>query len=285
VTSSVAELELRAGALRLALRADLGGAVAGLWCDALPVLRSVEPQALARVDDAACFVLLPYSNRLGHRRFEWLGRHHATAANFPGMPHSLHGLGWQRAWTVLAADATQARLALTHAPDADWPFAFHAEQRIALTPGGLRLELSLRNDAAEPAPAGLGWHPYFPKRPRTRLRADVRERWEADAAMLPTQRVAQPGIDADVADLAFDHGFDGWRGAARIDDAQLSLQLTSSLDRLVVYTPPHDPFFAVEPVSHATDAIHMAAPAQHGLRSLAPGETFSAWLQLGVRPA
>ena len=32
--------ELRAGELRLALRPDLGGSIAGLWCCTLPVLRS-----------------------------------------------------------------------------------------------------------------------------------------------------------------------------------------------------------------------------------------------------
>ena len=36
-------LELRAGALRLALRPDLGGAIAGFWHDTTPILRSCEP--------------------------------------------------------------------------------------------------------------------------------------------------------------------------------------------------------------------------------------------------
>jgi aldose 1-epimerase len=285
MTQASSAIELRAGELRLALRPDLGGAVAGLWRGELPVLRSVEPRALQHVGDAACFPLIPYSNRLGHRRFDWLGRRHTTAVNFPHMPHSLHGMGWQRPWQVASAGDTDALIVLGHAPDDDWPFAFHAEQRFVLTPDGLRIELSLRNDAPHPAPIGLGWHPYFPKRARSRLQAEVCARWEADATMLPTHRVAQPGIDADVAQLDLDDGFDGWQGPARIHDEQLSLQLTSSLDRLVVYTPPHDPFFAVEPVSHATNAIQMAEPTQHGLRSVAAGDSASAWMNLQVRPA
>jgi aldose 1-epimerase len=39
-------VELSAGALRLALRPDLGGVIAGLWHGGLPVLRSTEPLAL-----------------------------------------------------------------------------------------------------------------------------------------------------------------------------------------------------------------------------------------------
>ena len=68
---------------------------------------------------------------------------------------------------------------------------------------------------------GLGWHPYFPKRPRSRLHIELTDRWESDASGLPTRRVPQPGIDADVSHLAFDHCFEGWRGPARIRDEKL----------------------------------------------------------------
>ena len=39
-------IQLQQGELRLALRTDCGGAVAGLWLDDLPVLRSCDPPAL-----------------------------------------------------------------------------------------------------------------------------------------------------------------------------------------------------------------------------------------------
>ena len=40
------QFELHAGALRLALRPDLGGSIAGLWHRDTPVLRCTEPGAL-----------------------------------------------------------------------------------------------------------------------------------------------------------------------------------------------------------------------------------------------
>ncbi|MEW6704931.1 MAG: aldose 1-epimerase [Pseudomonadota bacterium] len=275
-------LELRAGELRLALRPDLGGAIAGLWLGDLPVMRHADPAALSSVSDCASFPLVPYSNRLGYRRFDWLGRHHTTAPNVPDMPHSLHGVGWQRAWQVLSHGEREAVLGYEHTPDEHWPFAFSVQQRFVLAPETLRVEMTLRNDAPHPAPAGLGWHPYFPRRTRSRLHAEIRERWEADATKLPTRRVAQPGIDADLGHLDFDHCFDGWTGAVRIRDEKLALALSSSLQRLVVYTPPHELFFAVEPVSHVNNAIHMAEPTQHGLITLVPGASASAWMQLQI---
>jgi aldose 1-epimerase len=70
--------------------------------------------------------------------------------------------------------------------------------------------------------------------------------------------------------------------AANIRDEKFSLELTSNLTHLVVYTPAAKAYFCVEPVSHVSNAIHMRDPAAHGLRTLQPGESFEAWMALGV---
>lgn len=278
-------LELLAGDLRLALRPDLGGCIAGLWHAGLPVLRSSEPAALATSRLSGCYPLAPYSNRLGYRRFRWLGHEHTTAPNFDDSPHSVHGMAWQRPWSVLRSSSGDVELRLVHSPDADWPFPFELAQRFVLTPSSLEVHLVFTNTAAHAQPVGLGWHPYFVKRPRGRLHVELTERWESDASGLPTRRLPQPGIDGDVAHLAFDHCFEGWRGPARLRDERLSMRLSSSLPYLVVFTPQTRDYYCVEPVSHVSNAIHMADPAAHGLRSLDAGARFDAWMKLDVGPA
>ena len=191
-------------------------------------------------------------------------------------------MGWQRPWEIVSSSALEVVLRYRHRPDADWPFAFEATQYFTLSPQALHIEMVVTNQADIAQPIGLGWHPYFPKRARSRLHIELSDRWDNDAAQLPVRKVAQPGIDSDVAHLDFDNCFEGWRGAARIRDERFSLQLTSSLDRLVVYTPQDKDFYCVEPVSHVSNAIHMADPLAHGLRSVAPGESTSAWMQLDV---
>ena len=275
-------IELHAGELRLTLRPDLGGSVAGLWHGATPVLRSSEPDALTGPRQSAGFALVPYSNRLGLRRFRWQGVDYTTAANFEDSPHSLHGVGWLKAWEVVQASAEQCELVCQHQPDAHWPFAFEARQRLILRPEGLRLELSVTNRAEHAQPLGLGWHPYFPKRSRSRMRIQVTGRWDTDAMQLPTRKMEQAGIDGDVAHMAFDHCFDGWSGEARVRDERLALRLSSSMPRLVVYTPPSSDYFCIEPVSHVSNAIHMDDPSRHGLEAVAPTATRSAWVQLDV---
>jgi len=277
-----AAFELHAGALRLALRADLGGAVAGLWHGETPILRSSEPARLASAHAAAMFPLVPYSNRLGYRRFRWRGHDYTTRANIEGSPHSLHGLGWQREWRIVESSALEVVLELRHVGDVDWPFPFTARQYFALNAASFSARLQLTNDGVDEQPAGLGWHPYFVRRARSRMHIELSDRWDADATLLPTRKVAQHGIDSDLSHLDFDNCFEGWRGPARIRDERFSLQLASSLPYLVVYTPPERDYFCIEPVSHVSNAVHMADPAAHGLVALAPGATLEAWMRLDV---
>jgi len=280
--TATTSFELHAGALRLALRPDLGGSIAGLWHRDTPILRGVEPTALTGPRRAGAFPMVPYSNRLGYRHFRWKGHEYTTQANFDDEPHSLHGVGWQRPWEVVSTSAVEVVLRYRHRPDADWPFEFETSQYLNLTPHSLHIQMVFTNTAAIAQPAGLGWHPYFPKRERSRLHIELAHRWDSDATRLPTRKIAQSGIDSAVSHLNFDHCFEGWKGPARIRDEKFSLQLTASLPFLVVYTPREKDFFCVEPVSHVSNAIHMADPASHGLRTLQPGESLDEWMQLDV---
>ena len=99
--------ELHAGALRLALRPDLGGCIAGFWHRDMPILLSAEPGSLSASRPSGGFPLVPYSNRLGYRRFRWKGHDHTTRANFGDHPHSIHGVGWQRPWEIVSSSVLE----------------------------------------------------------------------------------------------------------------------------------------------------------------------------------
>lgn len=282
MTASTSSLELRAGALRLALRPDLGGSIAGLWHGDTPVLRSTEPADLQLPRASASYPLVPYSNRLGYRRFRWEGKDHETVANFGDNPHSVHGVAWLREWEVVSSDETEAVIRYRHVADAHWPFAFEVLQYYTVTPERVTVRFAFTNTDTQTQPAGLGWHPYFPKRERSQLDIAVTGRWDSDATQLPVSHAAQPGIDGPVSGFNFDNCFDGWTGAARIRDEKFALSLTSSLSYLVVYTPHDKDYYCVEPVSHVSDAFHMADPVAAGLRAVKPGETFEASMTLAV---
>lgn len=282
-------IELRAGRLRCELHPQLGGAIAGFWLDDQPVLRSTPAAQLTSARLAGSYPLVPFSNRIGHASLVWQGTQHPLVRNNGDEPHAIHGVGWQRPWSVLDSDATSAMLAYEHRADPSWPFAFDCSQSFRLAPDGLQMTLAMTNQSGQPAPAGLGWHPYFTKRPGSRIALRATGRWEMGPDKLPTQRVPVQGVDADCASLAVDHCFDGWDGMAQLRDEVMKVTVRSELTRVVVFTNDTRPYVAIEPVSHVNNAVHLYAsgvPAQElGLRVLHPGETMLAQMAIEVEPA
>ena len=288
-------ITLRADGFGLRLAPEAGGMVTRYWLERGPRvwewLRPASDAAVAQRDgyEAAAFPLVPFSNRIRGGRFRFDGRDVVLPLNRPPERHAIHGQGWQAAWTPREVSTTGALLEFRHAPDA-WPWAYRATQRFALSPAGLTVELTLHNESDAPMPAGLGWHPYLLRTPRTTLIAPVERMWLTDAEMLPTELAPSPatarlssGVTIDAVSL--DNGFTGWSRRAVIDWPELGARLVMTaeppLDFLTVFIPPSLPFFCVEPVSHATDALNLAGPAAEvGRRQLAPGATLRASITL-----
>lgn len=282
-------IELRSGALRCELMPELGGCIAGFWLDDVPVLRSTPAAQLQSARQSGCYPLVPFSNRIGQATLVWQGTQHPLVRNDGDEPHAIHGVGWQRPWEVLDADERSAMLAYEHRPDASWPFEFDCSQAFRLSEDSLELTLALTNQSAQPAPVGLGWHPWFPKRPDSHLAFRASGRWEMGPDKLPTTRAPSTGIDADCVRLDVDHCYDGWDGQAELRDGMLRVRLESNLQRLVAFTNPAREYVAVEPVSHVNNAVHLyasgAAATELGLVVLQPGESMMAQLAITVERA
>ncbi len=279
-------VQLRSGALVCELQPRLGGCIAGLWLDDVPVLRSTRAAELNSVRAAGSYPLVPFSNRIAQATLLWQGTQHPLVRNNGAEPHAIHGVGWQRPWEVLESESDFALLAYEHRPDAAWPFAFDSSQTIRVRGDTLELTLSLTNHAQRAAPAGLGWHPYFVKRARSRISFEAAGRWEMGSDKLPTGRRPSHGLDASCAFLDIDDCFDGWTGVVQLRDELLHTRVTSSLSRLVVFTNDTRDFVAIEPVSHVNNAIGLvdagADAAQLGLAILQPGESVSAQMAITV---
>jgi aldose 1-epimerase len=288
-------ITLRADGFGLRLAPEAGGMVTRYWLErdarVWEWLRPASELAVARRDgyEAAAFPLVPFSNRIRGGRFRFDGRDVALPLNRPPERHAIHGQGWQAAWTPREVSTTTALLEFRHPPDA-WPWAYRATQRFVLSPAGLTVELALHNESDAPMPAGLGWHPYFLRTPRTTLTAAVERIWLTDAEMLPAELAPSPvtaslSAGGTIDCVSLDNGFTGWSRRAVIDWPELGARLVMSveppLDFLTVFIPPNLPFFCVEPVSHATDALNLDGPAAEvGRRQLAPGATLRASITL-----
>jgi aldose 1-epimerase len=258
-----------------------GGAVAALTKAGQAVLRPTPPGATDPLD-FACFPLVPYANRIAEGRFVFDG-HEVRLPVLPRFaPHALHGEGWRTVWTVLERTGDRLTLSLG---DSGWPWRYEARQTFSLSDAGLRIDLTLTNRDATPMPAGLGLHPYFPRRPDSRLDAPTTGVWTGDDIV--PDRLAPPAAvfdwtDRPVADAPFvDHCYEGWDGEAGLSDAGGVTTVRASADRLHVYVPTGEAYLCLEPVSHRPDAFNQAAPGEQGVVVLAPGETLSLWMTVG----
>ena len=280
-------LTLRNGPLLCDLKPELGGSIAGLWLGSDPVLRSVSGAQMQSVRQSASYPLVPFSNRIGHGQLQWAGTSHPLIKNFEPEPHAIHGIGWERPWTVLEASDVLALLSFEHKADASWPFDFDASQAFKLEAGALEMAISITNQSQVSAPVGLGWHPYFVKRADTQVDFSATGRWEMGSDKLPTHRIAHTGLRQATAALTVDHCFDGWNGVLTLHDSILRVRVSSALSRLVVFTTPERDNIAVEPVSHVNNALNIMAQSgavaeDLGVVVLQPGQTYSCEMRIEV---
>jgi aldose 1-epimerase len=274
-------LELAAGDYRLEVAPERGGSVTRFsWRDQ-PLFR---PACGPSILDVGSFPLVPFSNRIAFGRFRAGKREVTLAPNFPGSdhPHPLHGFGWLAEWRVLAADSRNALLE-HHYAGGEWPWPYCAQQHFELSEDELRMRLTLTNQGDSEMPAGLGFHPYFPRDPDTVYRGLHRGEWQNDKDCLPQQlhqgdQAQDWWNGAPVGQRAVDTVYTDRVGPLLIEwpSRGLSLQMrpSASLPHTVIYSPAGENFFCVEPVSHVTDAVNRPDKAT-SIQWLAPGDSFA----------
>jgi aldose 1-epimerase len=292
-------IELAAGPIRVVLSPEAGGAIARFAVERagtlVDIMRPPHAAALAEANARALasYPLVPFSNRIGRAGFRLDGRAYRLNRNFLPEPHAIHGDGWQHAWQVEAASSDRAILTYQHggadAGGAGWPFRYRARQRFTVDAGGLTVEIGATNLEDRAWPFGCGLHPYFRVTPAMRLTAALPSVWLWDTLKLPVVKVPTPpswdfAAGRAVAALSLDHCFAGWNGRAEIVWPELALGLTLEADALfghcviaVLPSSEAPDVVAIEPVSHANDAINLldGGDAGNGLISIAPGATIA----------
>lgn len=272
-------LQLSRGGDSLVVAPAHGGAIIGWTRDGRHLLRRPSPASVLDGHPGAmgCFPLLPYCNRIAHRRFSWAGQTYELAANFGDHPHAIHGVGWQRPWRVDSVTEDTVTLSLRHDPVGgaarSWPFGFAARLTYRLTAAGLTIEIEAENTHSTPAPMGIGAHPYFPRGEETRITFEAEGAW-INRNSLPAMRgPIDPAWDHAMGRAIdgepLDNCFTGWRGTACFKGMRITADPIFS--DLQVFTPAGADFFCVEPVSHAPDAINR--PEEQAMTILAPGAT------------
>ena len=282
----MARISLAAGDYALAADPAIGGSIRNLTWRGQPILREATGDAVL---DAACFPLVPFSNRIAHGRFTWDVLEVGIAPNFPDRdhPHPLHGFGWISAWKVIGADQTMIEMEHPY-PGGEWPWPYRARQCIRLAPQGVKLTLSLRNQGDSPMPAGIGFHPYFPRAAQTVLHALHCGECCNDADGLPHRiDLRQRPIDwwdgGPVGSRFVDGVYVSRSGPVTIiwPERQLAVRMDCdpAFAHTTIYVPPEEDWFCAEPVSHVTNAVNKSFDGWT-MPALAPGAEMQASIRL-----
>lgn len=266
----------------------LGGAIlAAHWHDT-PILAPTRAPGLASqmLGAEACFPLVPFGNRIEGNGFHFGGAAYPLTPNTAD-PLVLHGDGWLQRWTIERHELDEIAFTYRQEASAASPFAYDATETISLDDDRLTLSLSVTNRAAETLPYGLGFHPYFPRTPTTRLITQAERYWSERESHLPGTAGPIPddldfSMGATLPDRWLNNAFDGWNGQARIEWPETGTTLCLATDKVfrhfVLYSPSASAdFFCFEPMSHRPNAHHAA---DGGLVRLAPVETLAGTISL-----
>lgn len=270
-------IELRSGPNRVVLDPARGGRLAS-WSVGGEELLVGPPDDADSSIHWGCFVMAPWPGRMANGRFDWHGR--TIQLERTHGRHAIHGLTWNRPWSIEAASESTAALAI-ELPRDQWPMGGRVRQRLAVTPAGVRLEAEIEAD--EPMPAAIGWHPWFLRRGDPRLRLDAGT-YQLTEGMVPTGATAAVSGRTDLRGGPT-------LGRRRLDvcylaaaspavvtwpDIELTIDFSPSPAPLVVYTPRDS--FCVEPLTAPPNAFGRPARARRsaGVRELRAGQRLSA---------
>jgi len=138
-------------------------------------------------------------------------------------------------------------------------------------------------------PAGLGFHPYFPRRSGEALKASVDGVWMIDETILPTvhhEGVWGPdwtsGAGVEGHDDLIDHCYTGWNQRTELSaPGRPSTTITASpaCRWLHLYVPPGQDFYCVEPCANRPNPF---GSPDTGMVTLAPGESRAIWMEIAT---
>jgi aldose 1-epimerase len=279
-------LRIAAGRSICTVAPENGGSIVSWTVDNQPMLRTA---ALGALDPLAMasFPLVPFSNRIGNARFSWEGGGVILPSHPAALPHALHGIGWEREWTVADAGGDLLDLTLDHPGSPAWPWPFRALQQIRITDDSVILTLTATNLADEPAPLAIGHHPYYDA-VGARLSFVAKQFFPNARDGLPMDPITPSG-DYDftqprvVDDSAIDNLYGHWSGTAHIHwlDRPYALTIMACLPHAVLYTPPGEDYFCFEPVPHITNALNRA---DGDMPVIDPGDSFTAQISFTAVP-
>jgi aldose 1-epimerase len=270
------------GAYELVVAPAFGARIVSFRHGARSLLRPTPKAVLERpkVYEFAGFPLMPYSGPLFGPGFSFAGGAYRLDRTVREEPTATHGDAWISSFAVTRRDPAALTLEMEYVPeDGTFPFRWRGLICYELSDRGLSIHLRVTSRDHRPMPAGIGFHPYFPKHKGTRLKFEALGVWPADAPEAVASGCGEliGGLSfrdgPDVSEMVVDRLYEGWDGKAVLtasDGSETVIEADGALDKLQIYSAWDYPYVCVEPVSNANDGFNRMAAGvpSHGVRVL-----------------
>jgi aldose 1-epimerase len=106
-------------------------------------------------------VLAPWPNRLDGGRYEFDGRPGAAAIDEPQLGNAIHGIVRWLPWLLASKTDDAVALGCVLHPQPAYPWRLELSVEYRLGADGLTVTTQAANASSEPAPFGVGFHPYL----------------------------------------------------------------------------------------------------------------------------
>ena len=148
-------------------------------------------------------VLAPWPNRLDGGRYAFGGREGSAAIDEPELGNAIHGLVRWLPWGLGSRTEEAVALNCVLHPQPAYPWRLELGLEYGLGPDGLTIRVRATNASAEPAPFGIGFHPYLTLGipvDDVRLTIPASRRLVTDERALPVGEEDVAGSELDFAD-------------------------------------------------------------------------------------
>jgi len=228
-----------------------------------------EEQETQTVQSYAGAQLFPYPNRIKDAGYNFGDTNYTLPKNDAPRNHSLHGLIYDKPFTVDEIDVKSGRVALSYLYQKNhsgFPYDARIINEFQIRQNTLEVTTTIENTGQKEFPFGHGWHPYFLARPMVndwKLQLPESEYYPFTDDLIPTGQTIKTQqfltLEA-IGTTDFNHCFrlkKDTKVILRSPDNKTTVQLElKGYSFLQIYIPPDRKSIALEPQTCAPDAFN-----------------------------
>lgn len=257
---------------------NCGGSLQELMVHKLPIIADLEP--LSYENTYASAILFPFANRIKDGRFRFKEQSYQLNINNKKENHALHGLVYDKYFTILSqmTNADSAQLTLNYdynKLESGFPFPFNIQLKYTFTSDGVDLNVLVENKAEKSFPFTIGWHPYFLSEDLNNSSIDFKSRLKLHTDDRNIGTDLQDVLPLESLSLKTKNLDDCWQleedsVVFKTPTYNLSLASSEANSFLQIYTPPKKNTVAIEPTTGVSDSFNNDI----GLKVLKPKQRF-----------